>query len=256
MVLLVTIEALAIALLGFLVAGLLRSHAEVLRALHDLGAGYNDDSGAALRVRPGVAQSRSTSTPAFDLVGKAPNGGSVKIGVVGTDHSTLLAFLSTGCQTCAGFWEAFGAGSGLLLPGEDTRLVIVTKGPGDESESRLRQLAPRDVPIVLSSQAWTDYEVPVSPYFILVDGPSSRVLGEGAATTWPRVASLLEQALADGGLGSSGEGGDVDGRRRRRRRAGAERQARADQELLAAGIHPGHPSLYPPAAPEPGQAED
>jgi len=36
---LVTVEAVAIGLLGLLVAGLLRSHAEVLRALHDLGAG-------------------------------------------------------------------------------------------------------------------------------------------------------------------------------------------------------------------------
>ena len=36
---LVIAEAVAIALLGLLVAGLLRSHAEILRALHELGAG-------------------------------------------------------------------------------------------------------------------------------------------------------------------------------------------------------------------------
>ncbi|MEX1008507.1 MAG: hypothetical protein WD271_11755 [Acidimicrobiia bacterium] len=37
MAVLVTLLGVVIALLGLLVAGLLRSHAEVLRALHDLG---------------------------------------------------------------------------------------------------------------------------------------------------------------------------------------------------------------------------
>ena len=36
---LVTLLAIAVGLLGVLVVGLLRSHAEVLRRLHELGAG-------------------------------------------------------------------------------------------------------------------------------------------------------------------------------------------------------------------------
>ena len=36
---LIVVEAAAIVLLGVLVVGLLKSHAEILRQLHDLGAG-------------------------------------------------------------------------------------------------------------------------------------------------------------------------------------------------------------------------
>jgi hypothetical protein len=46
--------------------------------------------------------------------------------VVGIAQNTLVAFLSSGCSTCADFWESFG-GSGPALP-FGTRLVVVTKG--------------------------------------------------------------------------------------------------------------------------------
>ena len=58
------------------------------------------------------------------------------------------------------------------------------------------------------------------------------MLGEGAASTWAQVASLLQQAVDDGPTVSAV--------------ADASREARADRELLAAGITPDHPSLYPP----------
>src|SRR5206468_11279377 len=48
-------EAAAIFLLGLLVAGLLRSHAEILRALHDLGAAADPDA-----PRPAGAQAASS----------------------------------------------------------------------------------------------------------------------------------------------------------------------------------------------------
>jgi hypothetical protein len=99
----------------------------------------------------------------------------------------------------------------------------------------------------MSTEAWGDYRVPVSPYFILVDGPTGSVAGEGSATSWRQVASLLEQALADAAAAPA----------RRPRGSGAERLRRAEEELQAAGIQPGHPSLYPaspPAAPGPDQA--
>ena len=242
MVALMVLEAVVIALLAVLVAGLLRSHAEILRKLHDLGMG-EEESVSRLRVERSVAHSRTGSTPAHDLVGTTPSGAAAAIGVVGASYPTLLAFLSTGCLTCADFCQAFAAEEDLSLPGRDTRLVVVTKGLEEESESRLRRLAPRDVPTVLSSQAWADYRVPVSPYFILVDGPSGRVVGEGAAATWPQVASLLEQAMADAGRAAEGSAAlDT-----------ADREARVDRELLRAGIHPSHTSLYPVGPPEEGR---
>ncbi len=255
---LIVVEAVAIGLLGLLVAGLLRSHAEILRRLHELGAGVGTGEEAApprFRVAAGVPAPGGTPAPdAADIAGVTPFDEAVAVRVAGAEQHTLLAFLSSGCTTCAGFWRAFADGPALPPA---TRLVVVTKGPDQESESALRRLTPAGVPVVMSSAAWDDYGVPGSPYVVYVDGPSGRVAGEGAATSWPQVASLLSQAVADSG-GQDRRGGGRGGRGRRQRgrpEAGlgdAAREARADRELRAAGIHPGHPSLYPEAG---GDAE-
>ena len=107
--------------------------------------------------------------------------------------------------------------------------------------SAVRGLATSEHATVMSSQAFEDYGVPVSPYFILVDGPSGQVVGEGAAGNWSQVANLLRQAAADAGIALDGD----TVRSTKRSRAGDEREDRADGDLLAAGIRPGHPSLYP-----------
>ena len=61
--------------------------------------------------------------------------------------------------------------------------------------------------------------------------------GEGSASQWPQLASLLRDAVADARL-AAGRGP-----------AGERRAARADEVLRAAGIGPGHPSLYPTERP-------
>jgi hypothetical protein len=259
MTVLVVLLAVVVALLAVLVVGLLRSHAEILRRLHELGAGiYDDEADAAaaaggvrtpveLRTRPGVPEPRSAegmvATDAHDVAGVTPDGASAIAGVVGTAHTTLLAFLSSGCGTCADFWRAFSAGEGTRLPGRDTRLVIVTKGQEAESLSAVAGLAPEGVTTLMSSEAYDDYAVPANPYFILVDGPSGRIMGEGAAASWAQVATLLGQAAADAGL--SLDGSPLHKAVPEGRMSGPERAARADADLLAAGIGPGHPSLYP-----------
>jgi hypothetical protein len=256
----VVLLALAVGVLGVLVVGLLRTHAEILRRLSELGAGVYEDaadgteasstggarSPVEIRTRPGVPEPRHQAEPvtatAFDVSGVTPDGSAVAAGVVGRDHTTLLAFLSSGCGTCADFWRAFGDGAGTRLPGRDTRLVIVTKGPTLESVSAVAALAPPGVTTVMSDAAYDDYRVPANPYFVLVDGPTGNVVGEGAAASWAQVANLLAQAAADAGhdldapLTPSAPAG---------RLTGPERSRRADDELRAAGIGPGHPSLYP-----------
>jgi hypothetical protein len=230
---LIVAEAVALALLAILVAGLLRSHAEIIRALHRLGVDVEGGGGppGELRVELGVARPRSSAEPAFDMVGTTPGGEALAIGVVGTPHDTLIAFLSSGCITCHGFWDAFREPSSLGLPNQ-TRLVIATQGPEQESAAKVLSLAPPDVPVVMSTPAWEGYGAPGAPYFIHVHGASGHVLGEGAASTWAQVASLLHQAVDDGPTVSAA--------------SDATREARADRELLAAGITPAHPSLYPP----------
>jgi hypothetical protein len=258
MTVLVVTLTVAVALLGLLVVGLLRSHAEILRALHDLGVNVDpqapqaDDTDArharhAPRTAPAIARPRAgaVARDAADLAGIAPRGDAVSVAVADTDHVTLLAFLTSGCLACRGFWDAF-AEPALDVPG-GARLVVVTKGPGEESEATIASLSPPGVVVVMSDAAWSDYGVPVAPYFVLVDGPSGSVVGEGASTQWSQVRNLMSQALADAGLAAAK--GQL-----REARNGAGREARVDDALRAAGIEPGDPSLYPPASSAPPAA--
>jgi hypothetical protein len=228
-----------VGLLTLLVLGLLRSHAEILRQLHALGAGREDTAvgapaDAPFAVSAGVVQpAHVTGTVAGAIVGTTPSDESVLVSVAGVGHDTLLAFLSTGCSTCEGFWEVFGSGR-LGLP-DGVRLVVVTQSPGLESESALAALAPAGLTVVMSTSAWEDYGVPGSPYFVLVDGAAGRVSGEGSATSWQQVLRLVTQASADREIALG---------RRQHTGGGAYREARADRELAAAGILPGDPSLY------------
>ena len=248
MAVLVTLFGVVLALLALLVSGLLRSHAEILRALHELGANLDparaDNSSASPVAAPTVRPTQVAARPprtAADIAGVTPAGDAVSIAVLGTRHLTLLAFLSSGCSTCHGFWDAWRDDAPIDVPG-DARLVIVTKDPSAESVSSIHRLAPRTVPVVMSTAAWEAYDVPVAPFFVLVDGANGNLVGEGAASNWEQVVSLLQNTLADAGL--------LD-RRGRTKRGGvskpdadARREARVDRELLAAGIVPGDPSLY------------
>ncbi len=267
---LVVAETVAIALLGVLVAGLLRSHGEVLRTLHTLGAGLEPGSGdhpvgggpvgGAVAIALTPATDRRAGVPAARLTGVTLTADAVSWAVAGTGRDTLLAFLSGGCETCQPFWTAFGAG--VEVPG-GADLVVVTGGPERESETLLRRLAPADLPLVMSTAAWEDYEVPGSPHFVYVDGRSGTVVGEGTAPGWPQVAALLDRAVGDARQ-------DLRRRSHRPRRSrpssdrppdasGADAPGRVDAALAAAGITPGHPSLYadphgtPAEPPPPGR---
>jgi hypothetical protein len=240
------------ALLAVLVVGLLQSNAQVLRALHDQGIHLGHDGERAgptgsstvapSRTAPGVPTPRSTGGlgGATNVTGSLPAGGDAQVAVVGVPHTTLLAFLSSTCGTCQAFWEEFDAHGGPTLPGQDTRLVIVTQDPEHEQVSSIVELAPPHVTTVMSTAAWEDHDVPVAPYFLLVDGPSGQVVGEGSGTSWPQVADLLTRALADRGITSA-----VGTTRREVLRGGPGRAERVDRTLAEAGIEPGHPSLYP-----------
>ena len=258
-------EGVAIALLAVLVLGLLRSHALILRALHELGAGLELEKEAAaggaspaagapgpvaVQIEPGVVPAtRGDSSRAHDVVGEDLRGRPAHVEVAGADaRPTLLAFLTSGCSVCLTFWQELGPDT--ETPG-DARLVVVAKGRADESPATLERLARPGTEVVASSGAWVDYDIPGSPYFVLVEG--GVVTGEGSATSWPSVRDLLQQAVdesahARAAAGRTGPGGDPTAL------AGAapggrDDLSRIDAELAAAGIHPGHDSLYEPADP-------
>lgn len=266
---LVWLLTVVVGVLALLVVGLLRSHATILRALHEAGIDLDPDAdrhrhGATAlgdpRVRtvagvPGPAGARGQR--AADLVGETVAGGTRTVSVT-SGQPTLLAFLTTGCATCAGFWQAFadaGRDGGDPLPRlglpAGLRLVIVTKGAELESPAEVAGLAPAGVLTLLSSQAWDDYRIPVAPYFTLVDGRHGIVVGEGAAATWDRVRDLIQRSLADAELGATLPAGP--GKVRRRDvLTGRARQERIDRHLADAGIEPGDPRLFhgpPPESP-------
>ena len=253
-----------VGLLGLLVVGLLRSHAEILRALHDLGVNLEDGTTSGARVfrasdardaydtegglarpRPGIEEAvRPTDSPeslgrGADLMGVTPSGDAVAVAVGTSPGLTLVAFLSSGCLTCEEFWRAFGRREHRRPGGLDARVVIATHGPDQESPARVADLAPAEVTTVMSSEAYDDYGVPISPYFVLVEGPDQRIVGEGAAASWVQLDGLLAKAAADAGLAGNGVAS------RRALLGGRARARRVDDELEAAGIGPGHSSLYP-----------
>lgn len=234
---LVAIETVVLVLLAIAVTGLLRSHGEILRRLHALGAGLDPDADGhdtpvALRPR-GDRSAGDALASAADLAGAGLYDDAVSLPVLGVEHRTLLAFLSSGCLTCRGFWDAFARPATLGLP-DDVRLVVVTKDPAEESVHLLRDLAARDLAVVMSSAAWESYSVPGSPYFTLVDGIGGRVIGEGTGASWPQVQGLLVHATGDEQTHRSWVNG------------AAATEARIDRELRAQGIEPGDPRLYNP----------
>ena len=135
------------------------------------------------------------ASEAHDIVGTTLGGDQVVVSVA-SGSDTLFAFLSTGCLTCQTFWDGLRPGVRRPMPG-DARVIVVVKDPAFESPSKLAALAPPDVPVIQSSQAWEDFGVQMSPYFCFVDGRSGSVRSEGAAMSWEQVSSLLTDALFD-----------------------------------------------------------
>jgi hypothetical protein len=256
MLALMCVVTAVVVLLAVLVAGLLRSHADILRSLHDLGAGVGDPTGASLHDHGAQTQAQPVPVPlhmgpplpgernassAPDLVGVSPEGDAVAIGVTGVDRLTLLAFLSSGCVTCADFWASLQDPVSSGFPA-DLRVVAVTKGPEFEIPSEVARRAGGRIVVVMSTESWGDYEVPGSPFFVLIDGRAGRRVGEGVANRADQIADMVRRAWDEerppGRSGSTSRAAAVG-------LDGKEREARNDQELQGVGILPGDPSLYP-----------
>jgi hypothetical protein len=245
MAILVVLETVALGLLAVLVAGLLRSHAEILRRLHELGSGYGDELGP--RPRPDRRDRRRAGTvpkaearAAPTIAGSSPSGDALVVGMGRPGERTLLLFVSSGCHRCQRWWDALRAGAHHQL---DARVVVVGRDADEESPTTLASLAPPDLTVVLSSAAWELYGVPGSPYAVHV-GETGSVTGEGTAATWEQLLSLVTQSTDDRAVQPGDRAGEPGGRQKSWEQA---HDARVDRELAAAGILPGDPSLHRPA---------
>lgn len=215
---LVAAETVVLCLLALLIVGLLRSHAEILKKLDLLP---QDDADAP-------PETDGATAALVDINGEDLALNPVTVELAGS-RPHLLAFLSTGCLSCEQFWHGFSGGVYRDLAG-GADVVFVTKGRHEESVSKLRRLAPPGATVVMSSEAWTHYEVPVAPYFLFVD--NGVVRGGGAASSPEQVVSLLRDSIADETI-------DADAQTLR-----LSVVQREDTILAAAGIGPDHPSLH------------
>jgi hypothetical protein len=135
---------------------------------------------------PGAA---SIPRPAHDLVGSTPDGDVIRIALTDPDRRTVLAFLSTNCITCRGLWETIPE----ARLGRGTDLVVVTRGSEAEPPDRIRELAGPGATVVMSSEAWTQYGIELSPTFVLVDGSAASCIAEASGDSWSEVSSLLKR---------------------------------------------------------------
>lgn len=235
-------------MLTVLVAGLLRAYATVLQRLHKLDGGGAGNSGPApFQVAPGVIPPRAVDAvdavegrdewaPAHDISGLTPDGEIVALRATAVEHDTVVLFLSSGCSSCETFWTELSRPFEVRLP-QNTRLVVVTRGPEAESPAEIAELAPPGLDVVLSTEAWTQYEVPGSPYVVLVSGRTGRIRGEGTGQSWHQVSELLARSSGDATYLTGGPDPI-------KPEDDAQREADVDRELLAAGILPGDPRLY------------
>ena len=221
---LIVIEGIVIGLLVVLVAGLLRSHAEILRQLHALGGGEHP----AETFVPPPRRSGLGPTSLTNLVGPTPDGGTASVALSGSRGYSLLAFLSTTCTSCQPFWQ--GLSGDLQFSG--ARPIVVTKDPGEESPGDIARWSTGKVTTLMSSDAWDAFKVPATPYFALVDNTNASVVGEGSAANWDRVGEMVSRAISD--------------RAHPLHSSTSARKADVDEELREAGIEPGDPRLYQP----------
>jgi len=231
LVLTIVIAVLLVIALVYIVA-LLRSHADILRRLTALEE-TQADRGAVAAPAPGPSPLGGEEVlTAGPISGTTPRGDSVTLSLGPGSPVTLLAFLTSGCASCAPLWAGLRDAPDLTSLAE--RVAVITHDATRESPTRLERLAPATPEVIMSSAAWSTYAVPGSPHFVLTDGAGG-VLGRGSALSWEQLETMVNDARADA------------------RRAAdpahttAERAERSERALASAGIGPGHPSLYPGA---------
>ncbi|MEZ5165248.1 MAG: hypothetical protein R2695_01705 [Acidimicrobiales bacterium] len=181
MIVVVIILTIAVAVLTVIVFGLLRTHAEILRALDRAGVPL-EGRGTARSVGPVPVAAPTGRAVAGDIVGQVPGwtgeGGARRR----SPHPARASRRDAAPARRSGASSPPRASTSRGA----TRLVIVAQDPAHDSESRLAELAPAGVRTVCSSEAWQAYDVPGSPFFALVDGRTGRVVGSGTPPAGPR----------------------------------------------------------------------
>ncbi len=198
----------ALALLLILVAALLRAQAATGRHLQQLERRLNRVNRRPATAATGAQPSQDVALPAaaavggepaegdaVDIEGVAPDGTPVTVSLEVPEKPVLLVFLSTTCGICTSIWERLRDEGVTQAPG--MRSVVVTKDAPPEDLDRIRTMGnpDRQLTVVLSTEAWIDYEVPGSPYVMVVDGRPGSVVDEGSVTGWDGLVGMIGRVL-------------------------------------------------------------
>jgi hypothetical protein len=104
-------------------------------------------------------------------------------------HRQLLLFLSESCEGCRDLFDASGAPEAFGLRGPDELFVLLAEHPrGAQSITG----APRDSWLV-STEAFTCFQVTSAPFFVLFDPRFATVATEGVAWGTASVRSSVER---------------------------------------------------------------
>jgi hypothetical protein len=187
--------AVSLAVLAALMALLLRANQHLARRVERLEFAAQRSRALAEKAtgmsEPPLASESPASAQDNDLLGESLDGQSMSVELRGT--TTLLAFLSSTCTTCIGFFRAFNEhAADELVP--DGQLVVVTKSGEHETRDRLRELASDRVTVLMSTESWEEFEVPLPPYFLLLSGGD--VLTEGPASGWEDLSRMVNASLS------------------------------------------------------------
>ncbi|HLH99417.1 MAG TPA: hypothetical protein VKV06_01435 [Acidimicrobiales bacterium] len=118
------------------------------------------------------------------ISGTAPDGSPTEVDVAEGRH--LVAFLSGGCKPCRMYWKGLGERRPELA---GTPVVIVTPDPSTEPRRGIARLAPKGVPVVMSTTTWFGFGAGAAPWFAVVD--DGTVTAGGNAPTWADLAALV-----------------------------------------------------------------
>lgn len=223
--------SVVVVLLGLLVIGLLRSHADILRRLESVGAGLEGGGHDHESSQITLTRRDESAVREVRVSGLTPDGESVVTSLSTGSDPTLVAFLSTTCSSCTPFWEGLES-SIMHFGGHRHRVLIVTLGESEESPTRAQSMAKPAADVVMSSATWNEFGVPGAPYFVLIEPGTNKVLGEGSAMTYESLVEFLTDATNDQqwDLEIGAPSGDE--------------ESRIDADLRRAGVLPGDARLY------------
>lgn len=146
---------------------------------------------AGLRPIPTGTLPTPRPAPTDRISGHAPRGEPVEVSLRRSGR-ILLCFLATRCDGCDSFWQGLGDGASEPLPA-DVSCVILTKSASEADVVEVQRLSEEigRWPVVMTSEAWHQFQVLSYPFFVLVEGASCDIVGETVGFGWADVRTMV-----------------------------------------------------------------